>query len=167
MLPLMTEFNQMQQQMLDQFQQTMLMMAEMFTTLHKEQAGLVREELQHLRKLTSELNALQAEQARQALPAQPRRLVLHTGSAAEPPVVERERTQGQEVHENLAEVQANARVAAPGPESVPEEPKNAAEKPAAAPVPADVHDWLSRRIGELQAERQGRWQKLMRMVTGG
>jgi pSer/pThr/pTyr-binding forkhead associated (FHA) protein len=167
MLPLMTEFNHMQQQMLDQFQQTMLMMAEMFTTLHKEQAGLVREELQHLRKLTSELNALQAEQARQALPTQPQPLVVHSGSVAAAPSVERERPREPEVHENAAEPQTNSRGTAPAPDGMPEEPKKAAEKPAAATVPTDVHDWLSRRIGELQTERQGRWQKLMRMVMGG
>ncbi len=56
----------MQQQMFDQFHQTLLIVAEMFTTLHKEQAGLVREELEQLRQLTRELNALQTEQARQS-----------------------------------------------------------------------------------------------------
>ena len=54
--PLFKEFQQMQQQMMGQFQQTLLMMAEMFSTLHKEQSALVREELEHLRRLTSELN---------------------------------------------------------------------------------------------------------------
>ena len=45
-LPVVNEFNLMQQQMFDQFHQTLLIVAEMFTTLHKEQAGLVREELE-------------------------------------------------------------------------------------------------------------------------
>ena len=53
LLPVVNEFNLMQQQMFDQFHQTLLIMAEMFTTLHKEQAGLVREELEHLRRLTA------------------------------------------------------------------------------------------------------------------
>ena len=67
LLPVMNEFNRMQGQMMDQFHQTLVMMAEMFTTLHREQAGLVREELAEMRRLTQELNALKAEQARQGL----------------------------------------------------------------------------------------------------
>ena len=49
LLPVINEINRMQQQMLEQFHQTTLMMAEMFSSLHREQMGLVREELGQLR----------------------------------------------------------------------------------------------------------------------
>jgi hypothetical protein len=55
------QFNGMQQQMVDQFHQSMRMMVEMFSALHREQMGLVRQELDRLRQLTGELQDLQAE----------------------------------------------------------------------------------------------------------
>jgi hypothetical protein len=45
-------------------------------------------------------------------------------------------------------------------------PANGQEATSPAPAPADVHEWLNRRIVELQEERQGRWQKLLRFVRG-
>jgi hypothetical protein len=145
LLPVVNEFNKMQQQMLDQFHQTMLMMAELFTTLHREQAGLVREELEHLRQLTRELNALQAERARApaalAAPARP--------LAAEPlpPAAA-----------GGAEADATEKPVGPTAGTTP------SSRPAKSP--AEVHDWLTRRIDALQAERQGRLQKLFQMVMG-
>src|SRR5205823_12967798 len=35
--------------------------------------------------------------------------------------------------------------------------------PPPAKSPAEVHDWLTRRIDALQTERQGRWQKLLQI----
>ena len=142
LLPLFNEFQQMQQQMMGQFQQTLLMMAEMFSTLHKEQSALVREELEHLRKLTGELTALQAEKARQALPAPAAPLPANGTTAGGPTPAAAPDGKGKA-------------------EAAPGIPK---ETPAAPP--ADVHDWLSRRIDALQAERQGRWQKLLQAVMG-
>ncbi len=163
LLPVIHEFNQMQQSMLDQFHQTMMMMAEMFTTLHKEQAALVREELEHLRRLTRELNTLQAEQTRQSIAG--RRLPLLEGpAAAESAAVEEGRSQPQDAPE-MERAHPEPAIAAKtkaAPEKAPDPSTEAPRKPA----PADVHDWLARRIDQLQTERQGRWQKLMRLVTG-
>jgi hypothetical protein len=50
----------MQQQMYDQFQQTMMLMARMFGTLHSDQMARVREELGSLRLINDELRGLQA-----------------------------------------------------------------------------------------------------------
>jgi pSer/pThr/pTyr-binding forkhead associated (FHA) protein len=132
--PLFNEFQQMQQQMMGQFQQTLLMMAEMFSTLHKEQSTLVREELEHLRRLTSELNALQAEKARQPAAGTPPELLANGQAAGNPPTVTA--------------------------------PKVACKVEAVPTPPADIHDLLTRRIDALQAERQGRWQKLLQAVMG-
>jgi pSer/pThr/pTyr-binding forkhead associated (FHA) protein len=132
--PLFNEFQQMQQQMMGQFQQTLLMMAEMFSTLHKEQSALVREELEHLRRLTSELNALQAEKARQPAAVAPPALITNGQAAENPPTGDAPKVE---------------RTTEAGP----------------AP-PVDIHDLLTRRIDALQAERQGRWQKLLQAVMG-
>ena len=66
-----TQFGQMQQQMFDQFQQSMLMMAQMFGTLHREQMDLVRDELARLRQVNQDLTVLQAEIARRPAEAAP------------------------------------------------------------------------------------------------
>src|SRR5207245_1978028 len=57
-------FGQMQQQMFDQFQQAMVMMVQMFRSLHRDQMQLVREELDRLHELTAELQSLQADLAK-------------------------------------------------------------------------------------------------------
>ena len=46
LMPLVNQFSLMQQQMFDQFHQVILMMFQMFGTLHRDQMGLVREDLE-------------------------------------------------------------------------------------------------------------------------
>lgn len=62
------QFGQLQQQMFEQFQQAMLMMAETFGTLHRDQMAQVRDELDQLRRVNQDLLALQA-QANRSIPA--------------------------------------------------------------------------------------------------
>jgi pSer/pThr/pTyr-binding forkhead associated (FHA) protein len=156
LLPVINEFNLMQQQMMDQFHQSMLMMAEMFTTLHREQTGLVREEMEHLRRITQELTTLQGELARQKAgePAAP---------AAPVPVILAENPESEPTTTVAVEPPA---VSAPPAEPMKSPPDKAQGAASPAPAPADVHEWLNRRIVELQEERQGRWQKLLRFVRG-
>jgi predicted component of type VI protein secretion system len=61
--PLVNQFGLMQQQMLDQFQQTVSMLVQMFGSLHRDQMDLIREELDQLRDLTKEFHALKLELA--------------------------------------------------------------------------------------------------------
>ena len=153
--------------MFDQFHQTLFIMAEMFTTLHKEQAGLVREELEHLRELTRELNALQKEQARQ--PAPGLSLTPYAAGQAEAVAAEELRPQATEgaATMEMDGARANESTTEGPAEPAPEQPKEAAQTPPpGVAAPPDVHDWLTRRIDALQAERQGRWQKLLQIVMG-
>jgi pSer/pThr/pTyr-binding forkhead associated (FHA) protein len=63
LVPLVHQFGMMQQQMLDQFQQAIAMLVQMFGTMHRDQMELIREELDQLRDVTKEFHALKAELA--------------------------------------------------------------------------------------------------------
>jgi len=58
------QFSQMQQQLFDQFYQAMLVMFQTFSTLHKDQMDLVRQELDRVHDLTRQLQALKTELAK-------------------------------------------------------------------------------------------------------
>ena len=63
LVPLVSQFGLMQQQMFDQFQQAMAMMVQMFGTMHRDQMEVIRAELDQLRELTEEFHALKSELA--------------------------------------------------------------------------------------------------------
>jgi hypothetical protein len=166
LMPLVNQFAQMQQQMFDQFQQTILMLVEMFTALHKDQMNAVRRELDDLRALTRELHELQQELAGWPAPAAPA-----PAPAADEP---------HEVAESPA-------TAAPTPESNgagPARPSGGAEPASVQPRPAeqaavastatgplpserpDIHLRIQQRIASIQRERQTRLQKILHFVMG-
>ena len=61
LVPLVNQFGLMQQQMVDQFQQAMAMMFQMFGTMQRDQMELIRDEFEQLRILTEEIHALKKE----------------------------------------------------------------------------------------------------------
>ena len=61
LIPLVNQFGMMQQQMMDQFQQTVSMLVQMFGSLHRDQMDLIREELDQLRDLTKEFQTIKVE----------------------------------------------------------------------------------------------------------
>jgi len=63
LVPLVNQFGLMQQQMFDQFQQAMAMMVQMFGRMHHDQMEVIRTELDQLRELTEEFQALKNELA--------------------------------------------------------------------------------------------------------
>jgi hypothetical protein len=135
-----------QQQMFDQFQQTMMMVAEMFGALHRDQAESVRAELDRLRQLNQDLAVLQGELTarRDALPPAPG----PSGRDARPPA--------------LPEAKAGT---ADAPTSPPTRPRPRIDD--ASPVPAGdvIHAQLNRRIAEIQKERQGRFKRLIDLMS--
>jgi hypothetical protein len=59
--PMMNEFAAMQQQMFDQFQESMFMLAKMFRSVNQEQMKEIHEELEQIRELTYEMKNLQEQ----------------------------------------------------------------------------------------------------------
>lgn len=153
--PILAQFGQMQQQLFEQFHQAMMMMFQMFGAMHREQMGLVREELEEIRRLSGELQELRAKAT------EPRLAVLPEAEPGAPPAEEK----------GEASALAPPRNGAEGPK-----PRGAATGRAAAAPPGaaepgpdrgEVHDLLLRRMAEIQQERQSRWRKILDLVTGG
>jgi pSer/pThr/pTyr-binding forkhead associated (FHA) protein len=141
---LVEQFNLLQEQMLDQFHQTMTMVIQTFGSLQREQTGLLREEIGQLLRLTRELHELQVESAKQPPLA---------AKTAEPA--------SARMHSMLPNGAAEAWDAMPPPRPCPE-----GKEPVQPPADASIHAWLSDRIAALTAERQGRWEKFMNLVMG-
>jgi hypothetical protein len=133
------QFGLMQQQMFDQFHQTMMMMFEGFAALHREQSGTLREEFEQVRKLSREIETLRAETARLAesarAPERPR--PVPNGHAGPDPVAARPPTPDPA-----------RRVMPPPPDSE-----------------VDIHAQLCLRLASIQTERQNRWQKILGMMS--
>jgi pSer/pThr/pTyr-binding forkhead associated (FHA) protein len=155
--PVFQQMATMQQQMFDQFQQAMLTMVQMFGALHRDQMGLVREELDRLRDLTQELYGLRADLVGRQSAAS-----LHPAPAANGASV----GVGQMPHQ----AGAQGPVAAGGSPPRPGEGAGTGNGAAAAnptpPTDGNIHAWLSQRIAAMEEERQTRWQKLMNAMLG-
>lgn len=143
LVPVLQQFNLMQQQMIDQFQQSMQMMVQVFASMHRDQMDVLQRELEDIRRINRELSELQAA-AKAAQPAAAR-----NGSPRPAPAPARP-----------AAAPGNAGPSPGAPAKPPPPP------PAGTPAVADMHDWLNQRIHTLQKEREGRWQKVLGFVLG-
>jgi hypothetical protein len=158
----------MQQQMFDQFQESMLMTSRMFTSLHLDQMAVVRNELDHLRGIACELRALQDQltgNQGKANPApgmtDPDNVPVNNGEPETAPMA------GDSGAQKGKPALGLPAAAAPIPPGKPLQAN--AEAPAGlclSDAPQDVHAWLNQRISALQEERQTRWHKLLRMILG-
>lgn len=149
LLPLFNQFANMQQHMFDQFQQTVLMMAQMFTSMQKEQMGLIRHELDRIQELTRELQDLQVRAAKSPPEPSPIAPVIAPTPAEAAPV------NGTESKPPPV-TEAPARVSDRQPAPVSEGASN----------PQDVHLWLQQRIAALQNERETRLKRVVKQLFG-
>jgi pSer/pThr/pTyr-binding forkhead associated (FHA) protein len=167
LVPIVQQFGVMQQQMFDQFQQAMMMMFQMFSSMHKDQMGVIREELDRLQELTEEIQLLQSQLAKSAPGAQPAAAAAPQAAGmapprpAQPPFVPRPQTTNDAARKSSPP---------PSPEAQPRQGTNGADTgsapSAAGQSQADIHAWLTHRLVAIQAERQTRWQKIVGFLTG-
>lgn len=136
LMPLISQFSSMQQQMFEQFQHTLLMMAQTFGNLHREQMTLVRQELEQIQNLTRQLHELQSEEKRHK---------PHPPRPAPPQTPPPPRSSVPETSHPSSPIPASA---------------------SAARNEGDIHIWLSKRLAVLQQERQTRWQKVLNVLRG-
>lgn len=169
LVPLVSQFGEMQQQMFDQFQQTMSMMVQMFGKMHESQMELVRQEFGRLNELTAEINGLKSELAEMTR-KQSKATNPQPQPATRPQSVTNPRPAPATV--NAApfrpQEQAAKKVASQPPGGVAAEPRPRPEpSPGGAdPGDRDVIVWLHQRITKIQDEREGRWQKILKLLPG-
>ena len=138
---LVQQFGMMQQQMFDQFHNTMMMMFEGFAALHRETSGTLREEFERVRELSREIEALRVETAKLAEAARaPKRLV--------PPPLNGNGAQHRPIPVGPAPADPIKRAAPPPPDPH-----------------VDIHAQLLGRLSSIESERQNRWQKILGMMS--
>ena len=158
LVPVIHQFGQMHQQMFDQFQQMMMMAFQMFSTMHRDQMTVVRDEMAQIHRLTEELHTLQAQvQAVAEKQAQ---------SAAPPPRPEAGARRPAEAAQGGADPDRSEEYASLAAEAAPA--RDAA--PAAPPPPRGLSLWLvqaaRRRLilgtaSDLRPRFPRRWRRLI------
>ena len=135
-IPLLHHLAEIHGQMFDQFQQSLLLMVQVFGQVHREHSPTMQQELSCIQELNAELARLQSEVTRVAL-ADVLAVKNRVGPSDQTPVP------------GLSDAPPLGRmttIAAPS------------GSPEAA---AAIHDWVVERIDTLQKERRSRWQKLV------
>ncbi|HYV36346.1 MAG TPA: FHA domain-containing protein [Gemmataceae bacterium] len=162
----MNQFSQMQMQMFDQFQQTMMMMFQMFGTLQQEQIAVLRDELDQVRELTRELQALQESlaKAEQSPPAEQTTSGYHMATTVTEFVpASYEEPEATSRAAALSKGNGDGPAATAGPAS---KPAAKSTKPAGSKSPGDLHTLLLQRMETIEQERQNRWQKILGLLGG-
>jgi pSer/pThr/pTyr-binding forkhead associated (FHA) protein len=162
LVPVFQQLGLIQQQMTDQFQQTILVVARMLGAMHKEQVGLIQSELKHLQQITAELQTLKAQLGTSALPAP-------LGIADSGLGIADSQTTTNEGGLSPASGSCNPQSAIHNPESDETQPPPQPPPPSPSqekPANERVHVWLTQRIAALEKERESIWQKIVGFLTG-
>jgi pSer/pThr/pTyr-binding forkhead associated (FHA) protein len=156
MVPLAKHLGQMQQQMFDQFQQGMMMMFQMFNTLHRDQVGVIREELEHLHRLTEEVKNIQADLMARGQPAK----------APSPPAQAKPAAVKQPQRFPAIPLPPQQTLgAAVEATNGPAPPVNGGAQAPLEHPDTQMHVWLTQRLANIQQERQSHWQKIVNFLT--
>ena len=151
---LVQQFGAMQQQMFDQFHQTMMMMFEGFAALHRETSGSIRAEFEEVRKLSSEIESLREETSRLA--------EATTMSFQAPALLKADQHQSSPRN---GQSQPTKPAPKADPESQPQlKPRSKVTLPPPNPH-VDIHAQLCARLNLIAVERQNRWQKILAMMA--
>ena len=138
-----TQMGEVHAQMFDQFQQSMMLMMQMFGQLHRDQMSAMRKELGHIHELNGEMAKLQAEVAR----------VTFAQACGKPAPV---RSSSSRIpHASLTST------------PLPDQTLTGLSNPSSHSnmAAAAIQDWVVERIGVLQVERKTRWDKLAGLLA--
>jgi hypothetical protein len=172
-VPFVHQVQALHQQMFGQFQQAFMAMAEMFLTLHRDQASAFREEVEQFRRVSAEVEALRLELRGHLADPSPLEQISEqappTPAANESPLADPLGIQG-EGPTGIPTRQRGSVACDNDSEPVHDDGEGSSE-PGPAPRPAtdvgvEVHDWLCGRMMALERERQTRWQKLVGALLG-
>jgi hypothetical protein len=170
---------QQQIQLMESFHNDMMMMVQMFIAMHREFQSSVRDELERVQKLTEELSRLNARllpPSRPAVDGPKPNAVRPEGKARSVP---RSEQPGPEA--TAPPRKAHRRDASTGSKNGARgDPAGAAarrpaipgdrEDSVTAPIPptesADMYADITRRISELQGQRRGYWQRILKAING-
>jgi pSer/pThr/pTyr-binding forkhead associated (FHA) protein len=155
------QFEQMQQQFLDQFQQTALMMFRALGSMHREQMEEMREKLDSLQELGDNFKALQAQMAN-APPPSPS-APIHEQTAPPPPQPGTSRTPGTPAPDSGG-ARPSDTLSGNGTDPLREKLRSLVDDPNGQSK--NVHEWMIGRLAALEAEQRSRWQKILDMVRG-
>jgi pSer/pThr/pTyr-binding forkhead associated (FHA) protein len=168
--PVVEQIGQMQQQMTEQFQQTVQMMLQMFSTLHKEQVSTIRKELDRVQELTEQINALHGELANNGAQRTP----STSGAQIKP---SSKKTPAKSDKDEATELLPTLDAALRERPTLPETEHELSAEPSAQPAAEagkeavevsrdEMHARLTQRIAALQREQQSRWQRIIQTLVG-
>jgi len=164
-MTLVNQFGEMQKQMYQQSQQSMMMLVNMFSTLHQNHMDLIRDDLNRIYEITNELQAVQA----QIISGESATNVSYTRE--QQPTSEEDGVQDAEISEPVAAAPGQTDSQKPhGPETPPANDwKERAEAEGHKPRDRSgvrTHAWLNEQLATLESERASRWSKIMDTIKG-
>ena len=171
---------QQQMQLMETFHNDMIMMVQMFIAMHREHLASVRDELDRVQQLTRELTRLNARLGQLPEPAESQpaagagsqRRERRLAAQADPSKPQATPRPSQAPQPTRKRREGKPLDAAGQPRSTgrPAPKDQDAGEPQAGPPPVldsdELYADLTRRITEIQRERQGYWQKILKAING-
>jgi pSer/pThr/pTyr-binding forkhead associated (FHA) protein len=152
------QFEQMQQQFLDQFQQTALMMFRALGTMHRDQMEELRQKLDSLEQLGENFKVLQAQVSDTFPPhSSPPLSAKVTPASSQSPSSSSPAPGTVGSEKSKSPVENGTEPRREKLHSLVNEPNNPS---------ANVHEWMIGRLAALEAEQRTRWQKILDLVRG-
>jgi pSer/pThr/pTyr-binding forkhead associated (FHA) protein len=169
---------QQQMQLMETFHHDMIMMVQMFIAMHREHLSSVRGELDRVQQLTNELNLLNARLGdsagpKKASPAKgagrrradarpiPQSDPSRRQHGALPPVADRTGQAKSRSDRGRTDVSSHPSRRVPRADNS----KQGATAPSPPAQSPELYAELTRRITELQKERQGYWEKILNVIN--
>jgi hypothetical protein len=157
---------QQQMRLMESFHNDMIMMVQMFFAMHREHMASAREELDKVEQLTRELSDLQAR-LREPIESPESSSASAVGRSSKPVPS----NSSEERQKRFVTGQSTPETHGRESRTVKSRPKSSKGKPlprrdeARELDSAQLHAQLTKRITELQRERQGYWQSIMSKMS--